>query len=157
MKARERWRRRIAEGLARRKKRRVEAWTCTPSGVPPGEIVDDGCGIRHRTRAAAERCARRRTRRMRRPVSGLRGGGRGAILPAVPVRIDRDTRRRLPPLTHAVPETEATNETADLLAVIARRTRQQRTCPECGHVRDRAIAGRCPTCGAPVPGFGVDP
>ena len=157
MTARVRWLRRIAEGLARRKGRWVEAWTCTPSEGLPGEIVEDGCGARHRTRETAERCARRWTRRRRRPVPGLRGGGRDAILPAVPVRIDPQTRRRLPASTHAVPEAEATSETVDALASIGRRARQQRTCLECGHVRDGATAGRCPACGASVPGFGVDP
>ncbi|WP_423925349.1 hypothetical protein [Candidatus Palauibacter sp.] len=157
MTARERWLRRIAEGLARQKRRGVEAWTCTPSAGLPGETVKDGCGTRHRTRATAARCAGRWTRRRRRPVPGLGREGRDAILPAVPVRIDRDTRRRLPPPAHAAPEAEATDETADALAAITRRARQQRTCRECGHIRDGALGGRCPACGAPVPGFGVDP
>ena len=157
MTARVRWLRRIAEGLARRKGRWVEAWTCTPSEGLPGEIVEDGCGTRHRTRETAERCARRWTRRRRRPVPGLRGEGRDAILPAVPVRIDPKTRRRLPPPTHTASEPEAASETVDALALIGRRARQQRTCLECGHVRDGATGGRCPACEAPVPGFGVDP
>lgn len=155
--ARARWLRRMAEGLARRKRGRAVAWTCTPSEGLPGETVKDGCGKRHRTRETAARCARSWTRRRRRPVPGLRRGGRNAILPAVPVRIDHDSWRRLPPAAHAAPEPEATNETADALAVIARRTRQRRTCWECGHVRDGALAGQCPACGAPVPGSGVDP
>lgn len=157
MTARVRWLRRIAEGLARQKRPRAEAWTCTPSAVHPGETVKDGCGIQHRTRAAAERCAQRLTGRMRRPVPGLRRGARDAILPAVPVRIDPHTGRRLPPSTHDVPEAEARDETADHLAAIARRARQRRTCRECGHVRDGALEGRCPDCGAAVSGFGVDP
>ena len=156
MTARVRWLRRIAEGLARRKRSQVEAWTCTPSAGHPGETVKDGCGIRHRSRQAADRCARRFTRRMRRPVPGFRRGARDAILPAVPVRIDPQTRRRLPPSTHAAPEAEARDETADALAAIARRARQQRTCGECGHVRDGALGGRCPACGTAVSGFGVD-
>ena len=156
MTARVRWLQRIAEGLARRKGRRV-AWTCTPSDGLPGETVEDGCGTRHRTRETAERCAQRLTRRRRRPVPGLRGGGRDAILPAVPVRIDPKTRRRLPPPNPTVPEAEATSETVDALAAITRRARQQRTCLKCGHVRAGAMAGRCPACGAPVPGFGEDP
>ena len=157
MTARVRWLQRIAEGLARRKGRRRVAWTCTPSEGLPGETVKDGCGTRHRTLAAADRCAQRLTRRRRRPVPGLRRGGRDAILPAVPVRIDAKTRRRLPPPAPTVPEAEATSETVDALASIGRRARQQRTCLECGHVRDGATAGRCPACGARVPGFGVDP
>ena len=157
MKARERWERRMAEGRERRKGRQVEAWTCTPSDVPPGRIVEDGCGTRHRTRATAERCARRWTRRRRRPVSGLRGEGRGAILPAVPVRIDRRTRQRLPPRTPEVREEETPHDTADVLAAITRRKRKRLTCRACDHVRDGAIAGKCPSCGAPVPGFEVDP
>ena len=76
MTARVRWLRRIAEGLALRKRPQVEAWTCTPSAGHPGETVKDGCGIRHRSRQAAERCARRFTRRMRRPAP-VSGAGRG--------------------------------------------------------------------------------
>lgn len=156
MTARVRWLQRITEGLARRKPERAEAWTCTPSEGLPGETVKDGCGKRHRTRETAARCARSWTRGRRRPLPGLRRGGRDAILPAVSVRIDRDTRRRLPPPAHAAPDAEMTDETADALAVIARRARQQRKCGECGHIRDGATGGRCPACGAPVPGFGVD-
>lgn len=157
MTARLRWLRRIADGLVRQKQPQVEAWTCTPSAGHPGETVKDGCGTRHRTRAAAERCAQRLTRRMRRPVPGFRRGARDAILPAVPVRIDPRTGRRLPPSTHAQSEAGTRDETVDALAAIGRRTRQQRTCGECGHVRDGALGGRCPACGAAVGGFGVDP
>lgn len=164
MKARERCQRRMAEGLERRKGQQVEAWTCPPSDVPPGKIVEDGCGTRHRTRAAAERCAKHWTRRGRRPVPGLRGGGPDAILPAVPVRIDHRTRQRLPPPTHAVPEAEATNNTADTLAAITRRTRQQRTC-RCGHSARRSNCGKVSVLwgsgtwirGGPVSGWAAEP
>lgn len=155
MKARARWRRRIAEGLARRRRPQAEAWTCTPSNVLPGEVVTNGCGVRHRTRAKAEQCARRWTRRNRRPVPGLQAQGRDAILPAVPVRIDRQTRRRLPP--RAAPEADTESEALDALVAISRRARQRRKCGECGHIREAVQMGRCPTCGAAVPSFGVDP
>ena len=90
-----------------------------------------------------------------RPRTPARGAGRNP--PGRPGAHRPDTRRRLPPPVHAAPEAEARDETADALAVIARRARQQRTCRECGHVRDGALRGRCPACGTPVPGLGVDP
>lgn len=152
--ARARWRQRIAEGLARQRQRRAEAWTCTPSEILPGEVVTDGCGVRHRTRAKAEECARQWTRRKRRPVTGLPARGRDAILPAVPVHIDRKTWRRLP--SRSEPEADAEGDALDALVAISRRAREQRTCGECGHVREGLQRGRCPTCGAAVPGFGVD-